>query len=309
MWDTPERGSGKADCHVHACGLRHTCPANVTKLGSLPISPPSLIPSLLPTFPIPLSHNTHPDRLALEKKCLSRHLSALLARDDLTSQRYKEYAFLRTEEEREQFLYHLLTLTAKDFSCFTNGFMNSSMFPSSLPQSHSLNPMYAFLQVMYLIHPPTHPLNSPLPPAMVYRVLMVGEGKRLGLNTSSPYLTVAGENGDSGVVDIPHGDNQVDITVSVLMDTTHLLPSSPSSLPPPSSLLLSLYLTLSIPPSLPLSSSLSCNIYILVFSFPQHRNLGPLTCLRIGHDNSGIAPSLFLEMVLVHNTTTGQIYR
>jgi hypothetical protein len=152
-------------------------------------------------------------RLALEKKSLSRHLSTLLARDDLTSQRYKEYAFLRTEEEREQFLFHLLTLTAKDFSCFTNGFISSTM---------------------------------------VYRVLIVGEGKRFGLSTSSPYVTLAGEFGDSGVMEIPRGDNQVEIT---------------------------------------------------------HSNLGPLTCLRIGHDNSGIAPSLLLEMVLVHNVTTGQIYR
>jgi hypothetical protein len=152
-------------------------------------------------------------RLALEKRSLSRHLATLLSHDDLTRQRYKEYAFLRTDEEREQFLFHLLTLTAKDFSCFTNAFLNTTM---------------------------------------VYKVLLVGEGKRFGLSTSSPYVTMAGEFGDSGTVEIPRGENHVDIT---------------------------------------------------------HRNLGPLTCLRVGHDNSGIAPSLLLEMVLVHNTTTGQIYR
>ena len=67
-------------------------------------------------------------RLALEKRSLSRHLATLLSLDDLTRLRYKEYAFLRTDEEREQFLFHLLTLTAKDFSCFTNAFLNTSTF-------------------------------------------------------------------------------------------------------------------------------------------------------------------------------------
>lgn len=152
-------------------------------------------------------------RLALEKRCLSRHLSALLSLEDLTRQRYKDYAFLRTEEEKEQFLFHLLTLSAKDFTCFTNSFMNS---------------------------------------IMVYKVLLVGEGKRFGVSTSSPYITLGGEFGESAVAELPRGENLVQIT---------------------------------------------------------HNNLGPLTCLRIGHDNSGLAPSLQLEMVLVHNTTTGQIYR
>ena len=45
----------------------------------------------------------------------------------LCSRRYREYAFVRTDEEREQFLYHLLTLTARDFSCFTTGFHSASM--------------------------------------------------------------------------------------------------------------------------------------------------------------------------------------
>jgi hypothetical protein len=119
-------------------------------------------------------------RLALEKRSLSRHLATLLSLDDLTRQRYKEYAFLRTDEEREQFLFHLLTLTAKDFSCFTNAFLNTTM---------------------------------------VYKVLLVGEGKRFGLSTSSPYVTVAGEFGDSGTVEIPRGENHVDITVRVPLHT------------------------------------------------------------------------------------------
>ena len=45
--------------------------------------------------------------------------------------RYKVYAFLGTEEEKEQFLYHLLSLTAVDFFCFTNGFQNTGLSSSS----------------------------------------------------------------------------------------------------------------------------------------------------------------------------------
>lgn len=90
-------------------------------------------------------------RLALEKKSLSRHLLELLTHEELTrytihmhcalsqvfiplpsllslppsSRRYREYAFIRTDEEREQFLYHLLTLTAREFSCFTTVFLHT----------------------------------------------------------------------------------------------------------------------------------------------------------------------------------------
>ena len=45
--------------------------------------------------------------------------------------RYKVYAFLLTEEEKEQFLYHLLSLTAVDFFYFTNGFQNTGLSSSS----------------------------------------------------------------------------------------------------------------------------------------------------------------------------------
>lgn len=40
---------------------------------------------------------------------------------------YKRYAFLRCEEEREQFLTHLLTLNAVDLSSFTNTFTTSNL--------------------------------------------------------------------------------------------------------------------------------------------------------------------------------------
>ncbi|XP_021707932.1 DENN domain-containing protein 5A isoform X3 [Aedes aegypti] len=59
-------------------------------------------------------------RLALEKKLLSRHLRSLLTDTALLRQLYKRSAFVRSDDEVEQFLYHLLTLNAVDYFCFTN---------------------------------------------------------------------------------------------------------------------------------------------------------------------------------------------
>lgn len=59
-------------------------------------------------------------RLALEKKQLSKHLRVLLSDQSILRIQYKRAAFLRSEEEREQFLYHLLSLNAVDYFCFTS---------------------------------------------------------------------------------------------------------------------------------------------------------------------------------------------
>lgn len=59
-------------------------------------------------------------RLALEKKQLSKHLRILLSDQGLLRNQYKRAAFLRCEEERDQFLYHLLSLNAVDYFCFTS---------------------------------------------------------------------------------------------------------------------------------------------------------------------------------------------
>ena len=40
----------------------------------------------------------------------------------------------------------------------------------------------------------------------------------------------------------------------------------------------------------------------------QCQNLGPLTCMAVGHNNSGIAPGFLLHSVLVYVVTTGQTY-
>lgn len=76
-------------------------------------------------------------RLALERKCLSKFLHVLASDPVLLKNLYKRYAFLRSEDEREQSLYYLETLTTVEFSCFTNAYPNSSLlyqvliFPSS----------------------------------------------------------------------------------------------------------------------------------------------------------------------------------
>lgn len=151
-------------------------------------------------------------RLALEKKLLYKHLVELLSNKTLRDNRYKDYAFLRTEDEKEQFLLHMLTLNAKDFSCFTRGFKDSTM---------------------------------------LYRVLVVGEGKHFGLSTACLYCNVAGKYNSSGTTWFTKGEYTVDI---------------------------------------------------------KCQNLGPITCIRIGHDNTGLSASTWIDSVLVQNTTTGHTY-
>ncbi|XP_066906061.1 DENN domain-containing protein 5B isoform X2 [Halyomorpha halys] len=64
-------------------------------------------------------------RLSLEKKMLSKHLRTLLSESTLLRSQYKRTAFLRCEEEKDQFLYHLLSLNAVDYNCFTNTYLNT----------------------------------------------------------------------------------------------------------------------------------------------------------------------------------------
>lgn len=63
-------------------------------------------------------------RLSLERKKLSKHLKTLIGDQTLLISLYKPYAFLRYEEEREQFLMYLLTLNAVDLPCYTTTFVS-----------------------------------------------------------------------------------------------------------------------------------------------------------------------------------------
>ncbi|XP_028409168.1 DENN domain-containing protein 5B-like isoform X2 [Dendronephthya gigantea] len=107
-------------------------------------------------------------RLALEKKTLSKHLKTLLNDKDILRQYYKNYAFVRTEEEREQFLYYLLSLNAVDYFCFTNCFTTL---------------------------------------AITYKVVIV-TGKQLGgsTTTANVWMILAGEIKDTNIIDVPKGE-------------------------------------------------------------------------------------------------------
>ncbi|XP_025162444.1 DENN domain-containing protein 5B isoform X3 [Harpegnathos saltator] len=153
-------------------------------------------------------------RLALEKKLLSRHLKTLLSDSALLRSQYKRSAFLRCEEEKEQFLYHLLTLNAVDYFCFTNNY-------------------------------PT----TKLP----YRVVIFPSRKASAATTSAnSWIAISGTLCETNPVPIPKG--------------------------------------------------------ALEFVF-HHKNLGVLSTLRIGHDNTGMSPKWMVEHVVVRNEVTGHMFK
>lgn len=153
-------------------------------------------------------------RLALEKKLLSKHLKKLLTNQELLRSLYKRYAFLRCDDEKEQFLYHLLTLNAVDYFCFTNTFTST---------------------------------------IMPYRVVIFPSRKLSASTTSAnAWLIVAGTLGETKLITLPR--------------------------------------------------------QTLEFVF-QHKNLGILTTLRIGHDNTGISPKWMVEHVVVRNEISGHTYK
>uniref|UniRef100_A0A1B0AU76 UDENN domain-containing protein n=1 Tax=Glossina palpalis gambiensis TaxID=67801 RepID=A0A1B0AU76_9MUSC len=66
-------------------------------------------------------------RLSLEKKLLSRHFRTLLSDEALLRSLYKRSAFLRCEDEKEQFLFHLLSLNTVDYFSFTNTYPTTKL--------------------------------------------------------------------------------------------------------------------------------------------------------------------------------------
>ncbi|XP_063785007.1 DENN domain-containing protein 5B isoform X1 [Pseudophryne corroboree] len=153
-------------------------------------------------------------RLVLEKKLLSQHLKQLLTNHMLTKKLYKRYAFLRCEEEKEQFLYHLLSLNAVDYFCFTSVF-TTIMIP--------------------------------------YRAVIIPIRKiSNAIITSNPWVCVSGELGDTKVMQIPK------------------------------------------------------NLLEMTF---ECQNLGKLTTVQLGHDNSGLLAKWLVDCVMVRNEITGHTYK
>ncbi|KAM8894161.1 DENN domain-containing protein 5A isoform 2-T2 [Spinachia spinachia] len=153
-------------------------------------------------------------RLSMEKKLLSRHLKQVLSDHELTKKLYKRYAFLRCDDEKEQFLYHLLSFNAVDYFCFTNVF-TTIMIP--------------------------------------YHVVVVSS-KKLGgsMFTANPWVCVSGELAETGVLQIPR--NTLEITF-------------------------------------------------------ECQNLGKLTTVQMGHDNTGLYAKWLVECVVVRNEITGHTYK
>lgn len=104
-------------------------------------------------------------RLSLEKKNLCSHLKELVSNVELLKSLYKRYAFLRCEDEREQFLYHLLALNAVDYRAFTNAY-TSTMVP--------------------------------------YRLLITA-GKKFSVSTTTAnvWICLAGSHRDTGMIQVP----------------------------------------------------------------------------------------------------------
>ncbi|XP_067907133.1 DENN domain-containing protein 5B-like isoform X2 [Heterodontus francisci] len=153
-------------------------------------------------------------RLSLEKKVLSQQLKQLMFNQGLIKKLYKRYAFLRCEDEKEQFLYHLLSLNAVDYFCFTSVF-TTIMIP--------------------------------------YRAVIIPIKKLSNsITTSNPWISVSGELGDTGVMQVPK------------------------------------------------------NVLEMTF---ECQNLGKLTTVQIGHDNSGLLAKWLVDCVMVRNEITGHTYR
>lgn len=128
-------------------------------------------------------------RLSLEKKVLSKHLRALLADDELLRGFYKRNAFLRSEEEREQFLYHLLTLNAADYYCFTNTYINIGKILIIHTFQGLLEKRLVMLR-FFIVLP--------------YRVLIF-PSRRLNLSTTTAnvWVSVSGTLGETGPISLP----------------------------------------------------------------------------------------------------------
>ncbi|XP_029953015.1 DENN domain-containing protein 5B-like [Salarias fasciatus] len=152
--------------------------------------------------------------LALEKKMLSQHLKELLTNQELLRQLYKPHAFLLCEEEREQFLFHLLSLNTVDYLCFTRVFTSISI---------------------------------------PYRVVIIPMKKlSIAMATVNPWVCVSGELGDSGVRQIPKNTQEI---------------------------------------------------------YFQCKNLGRLSTLQLGQENSGLLAKCLIDCVMVYNEITGHTYK
>lgn len=118
---------------------------------------------------------------------------------------YKRYAFLRCDDEKEQFLYHLLSFNAVDYFCFTNVFTTISELQRSITQA----PRNSARTFFWLV-----PLFFLCAAVMPYHVIVI-PSKKLGgsMFTANPWVCVSGELAETGVLQVPK--NTLEITFEV----------------------------------------------------------------------------------------------
>ncbi|KAH6924862.1 hypothetical protein HPB50_025760 [Hyalomma asiaticum] len=133
-------------------------------------------------------------RLALEKKLLSKHLKKLLSNQELLRSSYKRYAFLRCEDEKEQFLYYLLTLNAVDYKCFTNTY-TATVFICMSDDTNGSSSALNLASLLSLLWPN---------PEMPYRVV-VFPSRKLSASTTSAnaWVSISGTMGTTGLIPVP----------------------------------------------------------------------------------------------------------
>ena len=114
--------------HFQGGSLKYSS-SNSNQLASLPTSLQYDVSSIASMIDVKTDHGKTRAflRLALERKLLSSHLKVLCNNQGLLMAKYRRSAFLRAEDEREQFITHLLTLNAVDILCFTNTFTTSTL--------------------------------------------------------------------------------------------------------------------------------------------------------------------------------------
>ena len=142
-------------------------------------------------------------RLSLEKKLLADHLKQLLKEGELLRALYKKHAFLRQEEEREQFIYHLQSLNVVYYFSFTKHYISIRKF----------NILFFFMSNRL-----GYKKCCFFPIATEYSVLIV-PSKRFNSSTTSAnaYIKLFGSLDESHMFGIPKNANEFVISVRIYL--------------------------------------------------------------------------------------------
>lgn len=124
-------------------------------------------------------------------------------------------------------------------------------------------------------------------PGIPYRVVIIPMKKlSIAMATVNPWVCVSGELGDSGVRQIPKNTQEIFFQVCVhLTLIIHKLTSHRAAL-----------LTFSFVD------------FFVLFLF-QCKNLGRLSTLQLGQENSGLLAKCLIDCVMVYNEITGHTYK